>query len=324
MKFQTFTVENHYITIPNRPPIHESQCTVMFNIDDVSTTTQGFYDAFYEWIATCCVQSFSHATLQLLAYRPPYSLLTMKMDRGNKIKMYEADTLCYTIGRASAVVRDHSGAYDESFSKKLERVVAAKKQLQLKDTTQQNMHTLLVTADYEQLQRYADTIDLHYMPKEKARHFIKQMVIACEVLTTIVKPYIKMPSLQLLRGKKGTNGFFDEATETIGIHYKYDRDLAMQLALFHEYGHFIDKRRQKNTLYKKKRQHLYEMLLEMPTLKAIQQDRSLTDDYRHYLLSIDEVMARLFESTVYYMHYGVCSEKAFLFNEREIKEASKC
>jgi len=62
----------------------------------------------------------------------------------------------------------------------------------------------------------------------------------------------------------------------------------------------------------------------MPTLKAIQQDRSLTDEHRHYLLSIVEVMARLFEITVYYMHYGVCSEKALLFNKDEIKEASIC
>lgn len=301
------------------PPVHEAQCMVTFNIDDVVTTNQGFYHALYHWIATCCMQSFSKAFLNVIISGTEYSLFTLQEIRGHKLGLYCKDTLCYTIGKSSAVVKNASGEYEEAFSTQLAPYVAAKKQLHIKPKYQ-HMQQILSETDLQPLTSYVKMLHIAYMPKEKARHFIKQMTKACDILTSVLQHRIRIPSLQLLAGKKGENGFFDEATETIGIYYKYDRDLLMQLALFHEYGHLIDKRRQQNPLYKKKRQQIYEMLLEMPTLKAIEHDRSLTDEHRHYLRSIDEVMARLFESTVYYEHFGICSNKAFLFNEQEIKE----
>lgn len=321
---ETFIVENHYITIPNRPPIEEVYCTVIFNIDDMAMTNQGFYRSLYNWIAQCCTQPFKEATFSMIVDEVPYCLLTAKTARGNQLALYCHETLCYTIGRSSAVVRDHAGVYDKAFSQELEQLIKMNKQLTLKASSHTNMKELLAEADFKPLQRYATAIDIAYMPKEKARHFMYQMTIACGILAESVKPYVPIPSLRLLAGKKGVNGFFDAATKTIGVYYKYDRDRLMQLSLFHEYGHFIDQQRQQNALYKKKRQHVYELLLKMPTLQMIQQDRSLTDEHRHYLLSIDEVMARLFESSVYYKHYGICGEKEFLFNEAEIKEASIC
>lgn len=322
IKDHPFSIQNHYITIPNIAPISLASCTVVIRIDDKQTIVQGFFPHFYEWIAYCCVTTFQHAQLLLVNQTTTFELFTLEPARGHQLLMYSYNQLCYKIGRSSSVVRNAAGQYDARFSSQLERYVQQQKQLQLSPTKQHDMKAILTDDDYALLLPYVEEIVVDYMPKEKAQHFIAQLAIGCRILNDVLRNYRVIPKLHLHLGKKGTNGYYDQTSQTIGLYYKYDRDTAMQLALFHEYGHFYDKQQQQIPFYKKKRQSIYEQLQHDTTLRAITQDRTITDDYRQYLLSIDEVMARLFESTIYYHYYGTCSDKPFLFTAAEIKKAS--
>lgn len=321
----TFHIEQSRILLFEKYSIEETACIVQLQLDEQRIVSNGFYYSLYVFIARCCVTHYDVATFSVLYDGQTIPLFSLKEMRGNKLALMFEQTSLYTIGKSSSVVKNKDGLYDEHFSKQLEAIVAKFKQNKPAAPKTTNMLQLLTKQEADLLSPYVLNWTMDYMPKEKALHFLMTLKESFSLLQKQLQFFFKpIHTLHLHNGLKGSNGYFDPLKKTIGLYYKYDRPLVMQAALFHEYGHFLDfcyLENEHNEHYIEERQKMYEKLLTMPTLKTIATNRELTAEHIDYLLSIEEVIARLFESYMHTQLYNVANEKEFAFT---IEESNLC
>lgn len=313
VKTTPFSYENSIISLPQQHTIEESACATLLTIDGNATKMTGFLTTLIEGIAQCCVFPFTKATIAIQLFDTLIPVITLLPGRANKLLLQIDQQTLYTIGRTSFVIRDAQHNHDVAFSTEVERAACALKQQQ-KTEAPKDMPTILQQHyDFSRLTPFITTWSIAYMPREKALNFLTIIEDCCIFLSTSFKTFVKIPSLALHSGLKGANGFFDTATQTIGLYYKYDRPAQMKLAFFHEYGHLIDLHQKHDEVYAYKRQQLYEQLQASKTLQQISSNTQLPEDYRKYLLSIEEVIARLFEGYAFYKMTGNVSTKEFAF-----------
>ncbi len=317
VKTATFSYEDSIISFPEQHTIEESTCTTRLTIDGNTIKRVGFLTTLIEGIARCCISSFRKATIAISLFETFIPVMTIIPGRANKIFLQNEQQTLYTIGRSSFVVRDAHHHYDAAFSMEIERCARALKQQQKLETPKDMRALLQQDYDFSRLTPFITTWSIAYMPREKARHFLAIIEECCTFLSAHSKTFIKIPSLTLYSGRKGTNGFFDPTTQTIGLYYKYDRTAQMQLAFFHEYGHLVDLYHKHDKAYARKRQKLYEQLQASETLQRISSNTELPQGHRDYLLSIEEILARLFEGYVFYKMTGKISSKEFAFTVPE-------
>lgn len=318
VKTATFSYEDSLILLQQQHTIEESACSTILTIDTTTTKMTGFLSTLVQGIAQCCVASFTKATISIQLFDTLIPVITLLPGRANKLLLQIEQQTHYTIGRTSFVVRDAQHNHDRSFSNEVERYALALKQ-QKKTEIVRDMQTMLqVDYDFSVLSPFVTTWSIAYMPREKALDFLAVIENCCSFLLASLKPFIKIPCLALHSGLKGANGFFDTTTQTIGLYYKYDRQEQMQLAFFHEYGHLIDLHQKNDVAYAHKRQQLYERLQASETLQQISHDAQLPQEHRDYLLSIEEVMARIFEGYAFYKMTNNVSSKEFAFSLQEI------
>ncbi len=312
-----FHIEQSNILLFEKYCIEESTCTIELYLDEKHVQLKGFYNSLYIFIAQCSVVQYHFATFSILYNEQTIPLFQLTEMRGNKLALLFEEQALYTIGKSSAVVKNKDGHYDEEFSKRLEAVLVTYKMNKPSLPTTTNLLALLSSKEKAMLSPYVVTWNIDYMPKEKALRFLTTLVDSCSLLEKHLHSFVCIPFLQLHNGLKGSNGYFDPSKKTIGLYYKYDRPLLMQSALFHEYGHLLDFHYLENMHYIEERQKVYVQLLNMPTLKQIAASKQLSTEHINYLLCIEEVIARLFESYMHVQIYNEVSTKEFAFSIEE-------
>lgn len=313
VKTATFSYKDSIILLQQQHTIEESTCTTLLTVDGNATKMTGFVTTLIQGIAQCCVSSFTTATIAIQLFDTFIPVITLLPGRANKLLLQIEQQTLYTIGRTSFVVRDAQHSHDAAFSAEVEQQAFTLKQQQKTEVAKDMLTILKPDYDFSRLTPFITTWSIAYMPREKALDFLTIIEDCCTFLSASLKTFVKIPSLALHSGLKGANGFFDIATQTIGLYYKYDRPAQMQLAFFHEYGHLIDFHQKNSAAYASKRQQLYKRLQASDTLQQISSNTQLPQEHRDYLLSIEEVLARLFEGYAFYKLTGAVSSKEFAF-----------
>lgn len=313
VKTAPFSYEDSIISLPQQHTIEESACATLLTIDGNATKMTGFLTTLVQGIAQCCVSPFTTATIAIQLFDTFIPVVTLLPGRANKLLLQIEQQTVYTIGRTSFVVRDAQHNHDAAFSTEIEHYAFALKQQQKPEIAKDMPTILQQDYDFSRLVPFVTTWSIAYMPREKALDFLTIIEDCCTFLSASLKTFVKIPSLTLHSGLKGANGFFDTTTQTIGLYYKYDRTAQMQLAFFHEYGHLIDLHQKSDAAYAAKRQQLYDRLQAAETLQQISSNTQLPQEHRDYLLSIEEVLARLFEGYAFYKLTGAVSSKEFAF-----------